>query len=58
MRALGKPVECRYCYSTFPSFDGACDAGEASDRIDEWAREQTLAEDIQPVEEDSIHRPK
>ena len=42
LRALGIQVECRFCYSVFSSFDGTEDSGEASDRVDQWAREASL----------------
>ena len=44
MRALGKQVECRYCFSIFRSFDGTEDVGEASDTAAEWARDQWIRE--------------
>lgn len=40
LRALGKQVECQYCYSIFNSFDGTEDVGEASDPAEQWARDQ------------------
>lgn len=33
-------MECCYCHSTFVSFDEVEDAGEAADRIDQWARQR------------------
>ena len=44
MQALGKTVECNYCLSVFDSFDGAEDAGEASDSAEEWALGKSISQ--------------
>lgn len=39
--ALGHEIECHHCLTVFCAFDEPVDESEASDRIEQWAREHS-----------------
>ena len=59
VRSLGSGVQCRFCESIFRATDHCEDAGEASDRMDCWAREKKNGQvDSEAEEPISSMRPR